>query len=70
MKQIQIGQQGKNTKAGEKKNQGKADNNLRNVISNEDEPREEPIRPTPRREYEDPGHEHVYQPPTNPQSNA
>ena len=64
MKQNQKGQQGKNTKAGEKKNQGKADSNSRNTMKNEDEPKEEPTPATPRREYEDPGHEHVYQPPT------
>jgi len=84
MKQSQKGQQGQKTKAGEKKNQRKADNNSsKNVRKNEDvssgDTKEEPTTPAtpntptppapPRREYEDPGHEHTYNPPTaNPSS--
>ncbi|HEY3369590.1 MAG TPA: hypothetical protein VGK10_02000 [Prolixibacteraceae bacterium] len=76
MKQNQKDQQGKNTKAGDKKNQGRAEKSSGNIRKNEDlssgDTPEEPIPPsTPRREYEDPGHEHVYQPPTaNPPTQA
>ncbi|HAH24182.1 MAG TPA: hypothetical protein DCL77_10575 [Prolixibacteraceae bacterium] len=68
MKQNKKGQQGKNAKTGEKKNQGKADLSKgarkHEDVSVAENPEEPAIPTTPRREYEDPGHEHVYQPPT------
>lgn len=68
MKQNKKSQQVKTSKTGEKKNQAKQDSS-KGVRKKEDIPvsdsPEEPVIPTtPRREYEDPGHEHVYQPPT------
>jgi hypothetical protein len=63
-----IDQQGQHSKTGEKKKRGKTDLSKRgrkNEGKPSGDPQEEPIPPnTPRREYEEPGHEHEYQPPT------
>lgn len=84
MKQAKKVQQGQKTNAGENKSQGKPGNaSSKRERKNEDvssgDTKEEPTTPiTPdspspppptRREYEDPGHEHTYNPPTaNPSS--
>ena len=84
MKQNQKAQPGQKSKAGEKQDQGKVGNaSLKSIRKNEDvssgDTKEEPTTPgtpntptpppPPGREYEDPGHEHTYHPPTaNPSS--
>ena len=73
MKQNQKSRQGKTAKTGEKKNQAKPDSSKvvrkNEYVSIGDSPEEPVIPAVPKREYEDPGHEHVYQPPrANPSS--